>query len=72
MGAAVMSVFAVLGFYMFLIVSVCFLCGLYEERRLAMGAVIMSYVSGTASQLAPSLYVTCVGDCLSMGAVIMS
>lgn len=44
--SAVMNVFSLIGFYLFFALSVFFLCGLYEEKKLATGAVVTSYVSG--------------------------
>ncbi|XP_045181138.1 uncharacterized protein LOC123540303 isoform X1 [Mercenaria mercenaria] len=44
--SAVLNVFSLIGFYFFFALSVFFLCGLYEEKKLATGAVITSYVSG--------------------------
>ncbi|XP_060551152.1 uncharacterized protein LOC132712742 isoform X2 [Ruditapes philippinarum] len=44
--SAILNVFSLIGFYLFFALSVFFLCGLYEEKKLAAGAVITSYVSG--------------------------
>ncbi|KAH3689815.1 uncharacterized protein LOC127863998 isoform X2 [Dreissena polymorpha] len=44
--SAVLNVFALICFYFFTVLSIFFLCGLYEEKRLAIGAIITSNVTG--------------------------
>lgn len=44
--SAIMNVFSLIGFYLFFALSIFFLCGLYEEKSLASGAIVTSYVSG--------------------------
>ncbi|KAL4217742.1 hypothetical protein ACF0H5_022482 [Mactra antiquata] len=54
--SAVINVFALIGFYFFFAMSVFFLCGLYEEKKLATGAVVTSYVSGVLAIIGVVLY----------------
>lgn len=44
--SAVLNVFALIGMYLFFSLSVFFLCGLFEEKALATGALVTSYLSG--------------------------
>ena len=46
--SAVLNVFALIGYYFFTVLSVFFLCGLYEEKRLATYAIITAYFAGKA------------------------
>ena len=46
MASAVINVFAMIGMFLFFALSIFFLCGLFEEKQLATGAVITAYASG--------------------------
>ena len=46
MASAVLCIFAMIGMFLFFALSIFFLCGLFEEKQLATGAVITAYFSG--------------------------
>ncbi|XP_052821141.1 uncharacterized protein LOC128246763 isoform X2 [Mya arenaria] len=54
--SAVLNVFALIGFYLFFAISMFFLCGLYEEKRLATGAVITAYIAGLFAVIGVVMY----------------
>ncbi|KAH3852261.1 hypothetical protein DPMN_094764 [Dreissena polymorpha] len=54
--SAVLNVFALIGYYFFTVLSVFFLCGLYEEKRLATYAIITAYFAGFLAAIGIAMY----------------
>lgn len=54
--SAVMNMFSLIGFFIFFALSIFFLCGLYEEKQIATGAVVTAYVSGICAVIGTITY----------------
>lgn len=58
MASAVLCIFAMIGMFLFFALSIFFLCGLFEEKQLATGAVITAYFSGILGLIGVIMYAT--------------
>lgn len=62
MASAVINVFAMIGMFLFFALSIFFLCGLFEEKQLATGAVITAYASGVLGLIGVIIFAVTLKD----------